>query len=759
MHEWAAAPGTDGPAERRARAIIDRNAAVLRGLVGVSAGAFGLLGASPESAAVPVCAAVLAWAVARLLTVRHRTLAWTILDVLVAVAVGLSAPWTVTSADVVGQQGFVVMVVTAANVTLAWHARRGLALAACTAVTAAAVTGAVMATGQSVWTVPALYVMPLQAVLGWGLVGVFLPVAREADRAARERSNALADLDVAAARRAATWEHWSLLHDTAAATLMMVGDGAASPAADRIRRQAERDLRALDGLTGHHPTDVGEHGGLADAVRRCVADSPLTVSLAVEGAPTAPGEVVAVLVRAIRELLTNVERHAGAVPVQVLVREVRDGVVVVVQDQGPGFDPTLVRDGPGRGLRESVVGRLDRIGATALVDSATGAGTTITLTWLPSATATTPTDTSAVRSIRVPYLRYFGIALAVVTAVAVVQFAAVGLATDGAPPLMSAVLAALLLVATAAGGGRMARDRDWRPTVVGGWLGSVLVADVLFVLALRPADISRPANWALGAVPYVVVVLLTGRRPRWSVLAVAGAVLLDVVPLVAEGGLTAADVARFGQQVTLLTIFPLAAAVFYAGLLDVARTAATEDAERAALRSAERRAAALAADRAERAAMVSTTVVPLLEALADGRADPRDDRVQRSARVESARLRRIFAEHDEVDDPVVHEVRASVQASERAGVAATLDVHGAAPALPVQVRRQLLEAPMALLARAVDSARVVVDATDGRVAVSVVTRIPGFVASGSEESAGPVTVRSVAVGDQVWVQGTWEDGR
>lgn len=254
------------------------------------------------------------------------------------------------------------------------------------------------------------------------------------------------------------------------------------------------------------------------------------------------------------------------------------------------------------------------------------------------------------------------------------------------------------------------------------------------------------------------MVLLTGHRLRWSVLAVAVPVAVDTTLLLTSGGLSdLAAVVGFGQQVVGLNLFPLAAAAFHPRLSEVARLAAADDDARAVIETQERRTAALAADRADRALMVSTTVVPLLQALADGSADPQDDRVRRSARIESARLRRMFAENDDVDDPVVHEVRASVEACERTGVAATLDVHGTSPSLPVDIRRPLLEAPMALLARAVGSARVVVDATDRQVAVSVVTRVPGFVGAGSETSDGPVTVRSVVSGEQVWVQSTWKE--
>lgn len=752
-------PQTVGPAEGRAREVIDRYAATLRGLAGVSAAVLGLLAPPVSVWQRPICALVLLWAVGRLLAFRGRSPVWTGVDLLVAVGVGLSTPLTVTPAQAANQQAFVANVVNPANITVAWSAWRRLAPALCAVVITATLTGAALATGRPFWTLLALFTMPLQAALSWALVGVFLPAAREADRAAARRVEVLVERDLVAARRSAAWEHWTLLHDTAASTLVMVGDGVPASATDRIRRQAHRDLQALERLAareGGHGTESLE---LVDVLRRCIAESPLRVELVVSGDPSAPEDVVAALGRAVRELLTNIERHSGVERAELTVDGDVSGALVVLRDRGVGFDPTGPATASARGLRESVVGRMERVGVRVGITSAVDAGTTVTLTWRPGGhPGPRGGGAAAVDRARVPYLRNFGVGLAAVSAVVVAQFAVVAVLSDAAPLPSSVAVGAVLLAVTGAVVRRMAGGRRWSPAVTTGALTVVLVTSTLATLALPPGAISRPANWMLGAVPYVLVVILAGYRLRWTVLAVAVLVLVDTVLLAAEGGLSwLPDIVAYGQQVTGLMIFPLAAAAFYLRLAEVARLAADEDTARAALQSQERQAATLAADRAERAAAVSTTVAPLLGRLADGTADPQDEAVRRSARIESARLRRMFAETDEVDDPVVHEVRASIEACERVGVAATLDVHGAAPALPLDVRRRLLEAPMALLARATDSARVVVDASDRQVAVSVVARVPEFAAPQSMSPDGAVTVRCATHDDAVWIESTWEE--
>jgi signal transduction histidine kinase len=53
-------------------------------------------------------------------------------------------------------------------------------------------------------------------------------------------------------------------------------------------------------------------------------------------------------------------------------------VAVFVRDRGKGFDPETV-PADRRGLRDSVTGRLDRLGGTAVVRSASGEGTEVEL--------------------------------------------------------------------------------------------------------------------------------------------------------------------------------------------------------------------------------------------------------------------------------------------------------------------------------------------------------------------------------------------
>jgi len=60
--------------------------------------------------------------------------------------------------------------------------------------------------------------------------------------------------------------------------------------------------------------------------------------------------------------------------------EADDGhLQVFVRDRGPGFDPAAVPPDR-RGVRESIVGRMERHGGRAEVHTAPGAGTEVELT-------------------------------------------------------------------------------------------------------------------------------------------------------------------------------------------------------------------------------------------------------------------------------------------------------------------------------------------------------------------------------------------
>ncbi|RAS70124.1 signal transduction histidine kinase [Lentzea atacamensis] len=209
------------------------------------------------------------------------------------------------------------------------------------------------------------------------LESVLARVAYELLRRSSRRVDALRERAVEQQRAAAVAlergrrerEFLALLHDTAAATFLMAAHGGDASA---VAVQARRDLSALaerDNAQG--AVDLGT------ALTAVARGSAVTVS--VEPAPV-PAAVALAFVRAVGELLKNVERHAGAATVELEVSRTDDGVLVVVADDGRGFVPGDVPEHR-RGLRGSVVERLRAAGGEARIDSVPGRGTSVRLVW------------------------------------------------------------------------------------------------------------------------------------------------------------------------------------------------------------------------------------------------------------------------------------------------------------------------------------------------------------------------------------------
>ncbi|MTV26733.1 PspC domain-containing protein [Nitriliruptoraceae bacterium ZYF776] len=186
------------------------------------------------------------------------------------------------------------------------------------------------------------------------------------------------------------------LHDSVLQTLALIQRSSDDPRRMvSLARVQERDLRAW--LYGS-----GRLGSIAvtltDAVEAVAAEVETLHHLAVDAVVVgdAPvGDGTRALLGAVREACVNAAKHAGVDEVSVYVEVVDDegDVTAFVRDRGHGFDVDAeMRDGDPhrRGLRDSIVGRLERHGGRAQIWSAPGAGTEVELTVPRDPPATTP---------------------------------------------------------------------------------------------------------------------------------------------------------------------------------------------------------------------------------------------------------------------------------------------------------------------------------------------------------------------------------
>jgi signal transduction histidine kinase len=171
------------------------------------------------------------------------------------------------------------------------------------------------------------------------------------------------------------------LHDSVLQTLALVQKRAGNPReVAALARRQERELRSW--LSGARSRTDGErrfvaalqaaaeeieeaHGVAVDVV--AVGDAPLERD----------GEA---LVAAAREAMLNAAKFAGGetAPVAVYAEAGDNRLQVFVRDRGPGFDLAAV-PADRRGVRESIVGRMERHGGRATIQASPGGGTEVEL--------------------------------------------------------------------------------------------------------------------------------------------------------------------------------------------------------------------------------------------------------------------------------------------------------------------------------------------------------------------------------------------
>ncbi|HYY43502.1 MAG TPA: CheR family methyltransferase, partial [Pyrinomonadaceae bacterium] len=91
-----------------------------------------------------------------------------------------------------------------------------------------------------------------------------------------------------------------------------------------------------------------------------------------------PSPVETSLYRIAQEALNNVSKHAGATSVDMLLERRDDNAVLIIEDNGRGFDPFRVEAAPMRGM--GLIGMRERaalVGGSIEIESAPGQGTTI----------------------------------------------------------------------------------------------------------------------------------------------------------------------------------------------------------------------------------------------------------------------------------------------------------------------------------------------------------------------------------------------
>jgi phage shock protein PspC (stress-responsive transcriptional regulator)/signal transduction histidine kinase len=171
------------------------------------------------------------------------------------------------------------------------------------------------------------------------------------------------------------------LHDSVLQSLALIQRTDDPRAMATLARQQERELRRWLYGDGSDPAAAT----LKSAVERVAAITEdrhgVIVETVVVGDAALDGPTEA-LVAATGEAVTNAAKWSGCERVSVFVETEDDGIHSYVRDTGVGFDPETVAEDR-LGVRESIHGRMERVGGMAEITTAAGEGTEVHL-FVPS---------------------------------------------------------------------------------------------------------------------------------------------------------------------------------------------------------------------------------------------------------------------------------------------------------------------------------------------------------------------------------------
>ena len=213
-----------------------------------------------------------------------------------------------------------------------------------------------------------LAVLVAVVVLGVIFAPFFLRLVRSltAERAERIRSQERAEMA-------------AHLHDSVLQTLAMVQRRADDPSAvAALSRRQERELRSW--LSSGHSADKETRRRFAAALADAGQEIEEAEGVAVEVLAVGDAELdqdSEALVAAAREAILNAAKFAGT-EVNVYAEATAARTQIFVRDRGPGFEPGSIPPDR-RGVRESIVGRMERHGGSARITSSPGAGTEVEL--------------------------------------------------------------------------------------------------------------------------------------------------------------------------------------------------------------------------------------------------------------------------------------------------------------------------------------------------------------------------------------------
>ena len=199
------------------------------------------------------------------------------------------------------------------------------------------------------------------------IIGPWIAVLiRDRSEERRQRVHADARADMAA--------H---LHDSVLQTFALIQRTDDPKVIASLARQQERELRRWLYADTDDPAASTLKTGVERAASMVESRHDISVETVVVGDAELDANLEA-LIGAAGEAATNAAKWSGQEQVSIFVEVEDDGVRAFVRDTGAGFDPDAVAEDR-LGVRESIIGRMERVGGSAEISTEPGEGTEVEL--------------------------------------------------------------------------------------------------------------------------------------------------------------------------------------------------------------------------------------------------------------------------------------------------------------------------------------------------------------------------------------------
>ncbi|BBX05662.1 sensor histidine kinase [Mycolicibacterium aichiense] len=544
-----------------------------------------------------------------------------------------------------------------------------------------------------------LYRIAFGWIIAVVLRAVVLRVAAAVDQSHSDHLAAELANQVSEARRNFVAEQLAVLHDTAAATLLLVGQGA-TVTSERLAAQARRDLQILRSAPAMDSDRLMDTVALLEEAT-CRIGVPISITGRSE--LWLPGELATAICAAASEAMTNAQRHACADAITIDVGREH----VVVCDNGSGFSPDTKM---GNGVTESIVGRMKRAGGSATLTTGPG-GTVVKIRWATARSRQNLDVDRTIEQLSAGY-RIALVVLAITNLVAAVVWAS---PASTHRPVQYALAALAGLCALAGLPGRFSEWR-WTAPTAATCLGAIAVMQQA---ELSAAELSTDANWSQLTIGFC----LLPHTLSWS-SGRAATVLIALWTVPAAVALSRSpDWSIFLAATIAACLIPqLGVAMFSSLARSAATEASRENRARLQVVGREHVAQALQREYLDRYAALVDRLTPLLTALSEGQ--PVTPALRRQARIESQRLRALFDEASSSNGQLLQQLQHAIGPAQDRGLEVSLHVDDDLPGLTEDAVTSLMGRVTDVLDIADSHARIVLTRADnGGVAVSVLVDV------------------------------------